>query len=248
MKCKLFVVTHKEVDNIPSDRVCIGVGTNNNLKCASVFDSSGKNISDKNKNYCELTALYWIWKNDDSQYVGLEHYRRFFCSKNLLKAKPLSRNRIEKLLQKYEVIIPRKSRTKPTVYDFYANSHCKRDLDICAEIINRDFPEYSEACAKVFNSNKSSMFNMFVMSKNLMDEYCEWLFKLLFLAEKEVDLSDKDDYQKRVFGFLSERLFNVWLNYKNLKCYYSWVYNINDSPLLLKSKRLCYRVKRLFKK
>ena len=61
------------------------------------------------------------------------------------------------------------------------------------------------------NQKKIYLFNMFVMKKELFDSYASWLFDILFELEKRIDISSYDNYQKRVYGFLSERLFNVWL-------------------------------------
>ena len=58
---------------------------------------------------------------------------------------------------------------------------------------------------------------MFVMKKSYFDEYCTWLFDILFTLEKRIDISSYDSYEARIFGFLSERLFNVWLERQNLK-------------------------------
>ena len=55
------------------------------------------------------------------------------------------------------------------------------------------------------------MFNMFVMRRDLFDAYCQWLFSVLFELEKRLDVSSFDPYNQRVFGFVGERLLDVWL-------------------------------------
>ena len=67
------------------------------------------------------------------------------------------------------------------------------------------------------NSRKLYIYNMFAMKKSLFDEYCAWLFDILFTLENRIDISDYDIYNARIFGFLSERLFNIWIEKKQLK-------------------------------
>jgi hypothetical protein len=54
------------------------------------------------------------------------------------------------------------------------------------------------------------------------------LFPLLFEAEKRIDVSEYNIYQKRVLAFLAERLLNVYVYHHKLKIIYESVYFIVD--------------------
>ena len=124
----------------------------------------------------------------------------------------------ENLLTKYDVILPKKRNYYiETVRSQYEHAHFKKDLDETEKIIAEKYPGYSDAFTKVMNQRKLHILNMFVMKKSLFDDYCNWLFDILFELEKRTDLTSYDTYEARLFGFISERLFNVWLERQNLK-------------------------------
>lgn len=225
MDIKILIATHKKYW-MPSDEVYmpIHVGREGKDNLGYVGDNTGENISIKNPNYCELTGLYWAWKNLDCEYIGLCHYRRYFAHKSKSskledkKQAIFTRDDYERLLQQYDVILPKKRNYFiETVRSQYEHAHNKRDLDEIEKIIKMQYPSYIEAFEKVMNSRKLHIYNMFVMNKALFDEYCTWLFDILFTLEKRIDIINYDKYNARVFGFLSERLFNIWLEKKQLK-------------------------------
>ena len=241
---KLYTVTHKSIDYLPKGRTLIGVG-GRELLGVDIYDSTLDNISDKNLNYCELTALYWLWKNDDSEYIGLEYYRRFFCGFSLLKANVLSLEKIDRILNKCDAIIPKQCKVKNNLYQYYSENHYGSDLDICKNIIMEKYPEYIIDYNTVMNGQKYSICNMFIMDKTKMDDYCSWLFDILFECEKRINLSNRDRYQQRVFGFLAERLFNVWLKHNKVKITYKRIYMLDDKPII---NKLIYIKKIIFNK
>ncbi len=237
-KLKLFVVTHKEVSYLPQGRTFIGVGKNLAIPNVNIYDSSGDNITYKNESYCELTALYWIWKNIKVDFVGLEHYRRFFCEKkSFWKVQPISKDKINRILRTHDCIVSQKFKFKEGLYSYYKKNHFQSDLDICKEVIMEKYPEYKDSFDKIIYGKYAVMCNMFIMRKELLDEYCQWLFAILFETEKRIDVTNRDSYQKRVFGFLSERLFNVWLDFKKLKLYHLPIYFPDDKPYKIYFKK-----------
>ena len=55
-------------------------------------------------------------------------------------------------------------------------------------------------------------FNMFIMRRELLNEYCSWLFEILFELEKRLDISGYSERDRRVFGYVGERLLDVWID------------------------------------
>jgi hypothetical protein len=234
-----YVVAHKPIATIPApNRVIIAVGEFANVS-SGLRDNTGDNISNKNQSFCELTALYWIWKNDKkSSFISFEHYRRFFLCK---KESPLeyriqTKNGFLELMNKFDIVVPRPVFLSKfnTLWDAYSHSYGSDDLIKTRKVIMKVCPEYLPDFDFVVCENKKiSYFNMLVSSKDVLNQYCSWLFGILFCLEPDIDLSKKLSYKKRVFGFLSERLINVWLyhNRDSIKIGYADVCNVDERPL-----------------
>ncbi len=250
IKIAVFVATHKPYE-FPSDDMYIPM----QVGCSLASEDFGyakdndteDNISHKNPYYCELTALYQIWKNEiykSYDYIGLCHYRRYFSGKKLSfeGKKILDYSVAKELLKQYDAILPKKRNyIIETVYSHYCNAHYKQDMDLVYEIIRTKYPEYFTSLKEVLNSRSLHLFNMFILKRQDFDRYMEWIFGILSEVEKQIDIDNYDDYQKRVFGFLSERLFNVWIKKNNLKIKHLNVENIEGENLLLKAYGLIKR-------
>jgi hypothetical protein len=218
---KLIVATHKKY-KMPKDDIYlpIHVGAYGKDSIGYIRDDSGDNISKKNLNYCELTGLYWAWKNLDSQYLGLVHYRRHYTVKRIGNKwnRILTRCQLEKLLENNSIILPpKRNYFIETTYSQYAHAHHAIDLDVTRKIIKEKYPEYIVAFDNCMKSTKGHKFNMFIMKKEYINSYCEWLFDILFELENRLDISDYSQNDLRVFGFVSERLLDVWLITNKLK-------------------------------
>ena len=225
MDIKIIVATHKPY-KMPADEVYLPVHVGRNISNnwqgteleSYAGDNTGDNISGKNKNYCELTALYWAWKNLDYKYLGLAHYRRHFKGGSGDKWQSiLTKSDAEKLLDRYNVILPKKrDYFIESTYDQYVHAHNRQDLDKTLEIIKEFYPEYIPAWDSVMKSTRGHRFNMFIMKKEILDSYLQWLFDILFKLEEVLDISGYSANDRRVFGFVSERLLDVWLITNNI--------------------------------
>lgn len=171
-------------------------------------DDSGENISARNANWCELTGLYWAWKNLDADALGLVHYRRHFKGSSGIATGA----ELAALLETHDVILPRRRNYFiETTYSQYVHAHHAADLDVTREIVAERHPECLAAFDAAMRSTKGHRFNMFVMRRQQFDDYCAWLFDILFELERRLDISGYSPYDARVFGFVGERLLDVWL-------------------------------------
>ena len=217
MDIKLITATHKPY-RMPADKMYLPVqaGSAGKESIGYTRDDTGDNTSEKNKHYCELTALYWAWKNLDADYTGLVHYRRHFTAKGAKGDKfdrIITKPQLEQVLSKTDIIVPiPRNYVIETNYSQYAHAHHPEDLDTTRAIIAEKYPAYIAAFDKSMKSTVGHRFNMFIMKQDKFNAYCGWLFDILFELESRLDISGYSDYDARVFGFVSERLLDVWLD------------------------------------
>ncbi|MFD1557813.1 DUF4422 domain-containing protein [Paraburkholderia silviterrae] len=238
----IYVCYHKPIPVTVSDACFLPIqvgAARSSAKLGLIRDDTGENISLKNGTFCELTALYWAWKNDhDARWIGLMHYRRFLdfsgetheidvhgCANYdkldyaTIEKLGLTTSHVESLLNSKAgllAVLPQKwsvrnagNRTLRAHYVKAAHHH-EADLDVLREVIDELYPADVEHFDAVMAAHDGYFTNIFVLRRDLFDEYCEWLFSILFEVERRLDLTNYSVAAQRVFGYMSERLFNIF--------------------------------------
>lgn len=236
-KATLVVATHKRYRMPESDLYLpVQVGAAGKPDLGYQRDDEGEHISPKNPHFCELTGLYWAYRNIDAEYWGLVHYRRYLGRPTVLpvplpgfgrgekavKAKydrVLSERDVECLLGRHDVIVPRKQRyVIETIASHYAHTHNVSDLDETRRVLEDLYPQYVADWDAVMAHRSAHMFNMFVMRGDQARAYCAWLFDVLFELERRIDVSRYDAFHARLFGRVSEFMLDVWIRHHHLRC------------------------------
>lgn len=237
MNIKILVATHKPGE-VYQDEIYAPIQVGKELSPYNIDnmigDNTGDNISAKNPMYCELTALYWAWKNlKNIDYIGLCHYRRYFdFYKQTRWYLPLSIKSTDTMqnfnfrippkvlnkLSKGKIIVSRKEILRESLYTHYCLFHIGDDIRILKDVIEatNDY-KYIQAFNKIMLQNSFSPYNMFIMSWQEFDKYCTWLFSILTKVEEKIDTSNYNNVQKRIYGYMAERLFNVYITAQKIK-------------------------------
>ncbi len=221
MDIKLLVAAHKPYP-MPEDPMYlpIQVGAEGKEEIAGFCqDNRGDHISGKNDRYCELTGLYFGWKNLSYDALGLVHYRRHFTCKSAWfrhhhdkMDSLLTGEEAEALLLTSDIIVPRKRHyVIESLYSHYGHTLDSAHLDKAREVVAEKYPSYLAALDEVYDRSWGYMFNMFLMKREYVDEYCNWLFTILLELERRIDMSQMSSFEMRLYGRVSEILFNAWL-------------------------------------
>ena len=237
----IFVVTHKKysLNNLPQGYVTIHAGRELGKELNYIGDNTGDNISKLNPYINELTALYWIWKNTEYNYIGTAHYRRFFSDRNSYEFSEdsiLKPQQAYELLQKYDILIGREGLSCNTQNSLIKAEDSDGDVEFGTKAINiikkmveRYQPEYLNAFHKIIYSQGFFYCNMLITRKHVYDAFCEWLFSFILPATEEflkvVDLDKLNTKQKRIIGYCAERMMSVWLLKQNLR--------LKDFPIMV---------------
>lgn len=233
---KVVVATHKKY-RMPDDKmyIPIHVGSYGNESIGFQRDDEGINISQKNASFCELTGLYWAWKNLDSDYLGLAHYRRHFKGRDNSKdafEKVLTNKEADILLSNTDILVTKKRKYYiENIYDHYNHTLYIETLDTARDIILKKYPSYIKSFDACMKHKYMHAFNMFIMKKDKFNEYCEWLFDILFELEGELKDKEYNTFHSRYPGRVSELLLDVWLEekgYKYLEVPFVYMEKINN--------------------
>ena len=194
-----------------------------------LHDDTGDNISDKNDFFCELTAIYWAWKNYDKlgnpDYIGFMHNRRHFIfnekeykinewglvefsdfNEDYLEACSLDDVSVRSLVENWDAVLPIKINVGETVRDQYKRYHYEQDLDTALQVLHEKYPEYTQIAENYCENSEAYYFLMGIYKREIFFRYCEWLFDLIFEIFKRIDYTGYTSYHARVCGFLAERL------------------------------------------
>ena len=182
------------------------------IRMTEYTDNQGDNISEKNGDYSELTGLYWIWKNiikrQDDTYYGLAHYRRFLelSEDDLLR---LADNDID-------VVLPYPMPYEPNIEAHHLRYLSDSEWDAVLHALEELHPDYSRAFKDILKQEYFYNYNVILAKKDVLDDYCSWLFPLLFRIEENND-PNKEKEPNRYMGYVGETLETLYFMYNKDK-------------------------------
>lgn len=183
------------------------------VRIADVADDMGKNISIKNENYCELTVLYWMWKNCllreyRADYYGLFHYRRSL---------QLDEDGLRRLKErKIDVILPYPTVHEPDIREHHARYMKEEDWESMLYALREQRPEYADAFTDIVRQPYMYNYNMLIAKADVLADYCAWLFPVLKRTE-ELSRPQGRERGDRYIGYLGENLLTLYFMYHRKK-------------------------------
>lgn len=184
---------------------------NCDVRVADLLDNTGEHISEKNGNYCELTVLYWIWKNKlktigsadggERQYFGLCQYRREF---------EFSKDDLFRLVNNdVDVVLPYPMPYEPDIHIHHERYLKEEDWNALLQALAELAPEYAEAFPEILGQQYLYNYNVILAKKNVLRDYCDWLFPILERTEK---LSKPKGWERndRYIGYMGETLETLY--------------------------------------
>ena len=204
----IYIAAHKKFNDPHLDGYMpLQVGAEGKDDLGYLKDNSGDNISLRNPNYCDRSNLSSrisdVW----------------------------SCQTLTDQLRDHDIVLPCQTVFLQNAREQLLGCCSAETFDRLRQVISDKYPDYLTDFDSFFAQNKCSLFNMMYCRRELFDAYCSWLFDILFELEKHVSLDDVNDYDKRLYGFLSERLINIWSVHNGLIPFYSPVIQTEMSNL-----------------
>ncbi|MCR4842961.1 MAG: DUF4422 domain-containing protein [Eubacterium sp.] len=235
MKSVIYTITHKPFEG-PANPLYVPLAVGCALRDGESFgylsDATGDNISSKNPSFCELTGIYWIWKNvKDADCVGICHYRRYPVmedSRSSSGERLLTAEDVERILGEYDLVTSSLLTIRSDYYTGFSVDHHIKDLMTTRDVIAERAPEYLPVFEELIHGKNTYFGNIMICPFELFDRYCRFLFDILFEVERRTDTTGYDGYSARLYGFLAEFLLLVYVRTNGLRAYESRIAIIGE--------------------
>lgn len=234
-KIKIFLAYQKITPIFMSEvfQPIFNGASNASNRVNALKDNFGINISDKNVSYGELTGHYWVWKNylekTQAEYIGFsqhcsfldfnihkiasEPFQQSFILDFEKMFKDYTQENIYNCVKNYDVVLPEAFTLGKSLYEDCLAQHSKENIDLALNIIKEIHPNYAESIQEAMSDSKMYSCFVFVMKKEIIREYLDWIFNLLFICEEKT----KNEKSFAISSAcLAEIFFNIWLTY-NIK-------------------------------
>ena len=221
---KICVITHK-LFWMPEHEVYlplhVGKAEHPDLDLGYQGDDIGDNISLKNHRYCELTGIYWAWKNLDAEYIGFAQYRRHFMYKEKVKggnaSNVMTTGEAIAACEQAPIVVPvKRNYYVQTLAQHFLNYSFAEtdDLDNMRAAIEEVDASYLPAFDDVMTRRSGHMCNMFIMRRDLFDSYCKWLFSVMRNLDERIDPA-----RTRILGYFAEHMLDIWMAHEGYDNY-----------------------------
>ena len=177
-------------------------------RVADILDCDGENISAKNVNYSELTALYWIWKNcllkradDENEFYGLSHYRRILDLSEDDRMKLVDNN--------VDVVLPYPMPYEPNIEMHHKRYLSDQEWEAVLLALEELQPEYASVFPQILEQDYLYHYNIIIAKNKVLDAYCSWLFPILFRIE-EINDPEGNKAPNRFIGYVGETLETLY--------------------------------------
>lgn len=236
MDIKIYQTFHKPFARDNDCKWIVPIGVNGYTENNWLTDSLGDNISHLNKYYCELTTMYYVWKNQKHDYVGFYHYRRYLnynldntwvdfpftkINQDLGMIRYLTNdmqyNRMTRLLNVAPVITTFPFPVLPSIGEQYLGIHAEaaETWHLFLSLLQKDGHDPVMLHSYFRELSRCPMYNTFVMRWDIFNDFCLNLFNLLDRITKKVKFPF-NEYNNRYPGFIAERFLGYYLYYKNI--------------------------------
>ena len=218
------------------------------VRCGAVFDkrpdvsivgdNTGDNISERRETFCELTVMYWAWKNVEADYYGLCHYRRYMSFRDDILPEDIYGNvccdylndravsfygldnvsHIHDILSQYDFVYTDFDVSNDGFKNVYKQFSVLptldvKNLDVALDVLKEKYPQFMPYAKKYFEGKHLYPCLMFVMKRDIFNEWCEWIFDILFTLEKRMNITNYCLESQRTIAHIAERFFGVFITY-----------------------------------